>query len=83
MVNAKMKFDIKFPSFDKQKEMTKADDEIILSSYNICHISLKPYALEKMNSLEIRDILKQYGIINFVDPDYFPGLKEVEVDARE
>ena len=83
LVNSKMKFDIKFPSFEKQKNMIKADDETILASYNICNSSLKPFALEKMSSLEITDILKQLGIVNFVDPDYYPWLKEVEVDAKE
>ena len=83
IVDAKFKFDIKFPSFEKQKKMTKADDDIILNSYNQCRKDLKPYPLEKKTSIEIALILKKHNITNFVDPDYYPILKEVEVDARE
>ena len=78
-----MKFDIKFPSFEKQKKITKAEDEIILLAYNICKDALKSFALDKMTNLEITDIFKIGNITNFVDPDYLPDLKEVEVDARE
>lgn len=83
VVNAKMKFDIKFPTFEKQKKMTKTDEEFMINNFLNCQNLLKPYAFERFSPSEITDLFKQLNITCFVDPDYCPQLKEVEANARE
>ena len=65
----------------KIEPFTKSSDNDLKMKEN--EEILKPYPLEKKTSIEIALILKKHNITNFVDPDYYPILKEVEVDARE
>lgn len=78
-----MKFLINFPTLEKQKKLIESDEEIIIENMEICEKVLKDLAFEILTEEELNKIFIENNIKIYVDFNFSPIVKEMEVNTFE
>jgi hypothetical protein len=83
-VNSKIKFEINFPTLEKQKNLIQTDVDLLSNQLELCERHLKYIAYEVLPFTEFSNLLKNFNIKQFVDWEFSPKIfSEIEISIDE